>query len=323
MREDIFYNEERALQKAQELLEDGNLPPERLNEGLSRLVSDYRTLLKQTKKLVRIGDSNQKKLHIVKRQLEELNESLEEKVRERTAEVVEANKRLQKLDNAKNYFLGLLSHELNTPISGIDGFAKLLKKTVKSEEDREYCDMILESAHRLKKFAMISSLITKLRMEKYHLVMENVGVGALFEQPLYDLKEYIAEHNVSIRQTVFDEQAQVKIDYQLITRVVEIILENAIKYSNPGGEIVVEGGKSDNFYFLRVSDKGKGFSKQALEHIYEFFASDELMHHKAGYGLGLSAAKIIMDMHSGKIHAENNSFGGATITLHFPLIEEV
>jgi two-component system sensor histidine kinase/response regulator len=126
-------------------------------------------------------------------QLRNFNELLESKVKERTIELTKANKRLEKLDKAKSYFLDLLSHELITPISGIEGFAKMLKPSLLDEEQLEYADLIIESADRLKKFSDMSRLITMLKSENYRKYDETINLKSLLEESIFDMKDTIRQ----------------------------------------------------------------------------------------------------------------------------------
>lgn len=253
------------------------------------------------------------------REVKELNAELEHKVRQRTAELQQANERLKQLDSAKSYFLGLLSHELNTPISGIKGYIELLKMSLTDEEHLEYCDMIVESSNRLKKFSDLSMLITSLRLEKYELQIMPVEPVSIIEAAMFSLKDGINAKAIETVQNINNEEVQIKIDPNLIEKVMTILLDNAIKFSPENGKIIINTGSNETCFNIEMIDEGPGFTQEALENIFEFFSSDNLMHHSEGFGLGLAAAKIIMDIHKGKISAKNNDGKGAALRLDFPI----
>ncbi len=259
----------------------------------------------------------QLELHSKTQQLKELNATLEEKVQQRTEELNKANTKLKQLDKSKSYFLSLLAHELNTPLTGIDGFVKLMKSDITDEEQFEYLDAINDSVARLHKFSNFSQLITRIQNDAYNFQIEDISLKMLLNAAIFSLESKIIDKNISIDKNIPSSPVQVKGDSYLIQKVVEIILENAIKYSNDDGLITLTLTTSDDEVRLDIIDKGVGFSQESLENIFAFFESDNLLTHGEGLGLGLATAKIIMDNHNAAIKAHNNIDNGANISLFF------
>ncbi len=250
------------------------------------------------------------------RRIAELNEHLEEKVEERTRQLAEANKRLKNLDSAKTYLLGLLSHELNTPLSGIKGFAQILQTTLKDPEQLEFLKDILESADRLQKFADISLLITKLKTEKYNLEKNKIYLRGLLQEVIYSVQNEFLSKNLTFNNSV-QEDLKTCADEYLLSQGIRIILHNAAKFSPERGVIRLSSVTSDDRVMLSIADYGPGFSNDMLKNLFDMFTSGELLQHKEGFGLSLAAVKLIMDMHGGSIKVENRQDGGALVTLIF------
>lgn len=236
----------------------------------------------------------------------------------RNKELKKANEKLSKLDSAKSYFIGLLSHELNTPLIGINGNAKLIKSISDDREIAQCCEDILESEKRLRKIADLSLLITKLRSGKYALKTYKESISCIIEDAVAFFAESAAKREISFKRIPNDlEKRTIDADYSLILKVFQIVLENAVKFSPDNSVIEIIAGRLGGRVFVEIRDSGKGFSKNALDNVFEVFSSGELMSHSEGSGLSLAAAKAIMQAHNFDIAAANDERGGAVITLRF------
>ncbi len=254
-----------------------------------------------------------------KEELKDLNNNLEKLVAERTEQLKIANDKLAKLDNAKSYFLGLLSHELNTPISGIIGSVDLLKSTINNEEDKELLDIIANSTQRLKKFSEEALLITRLRTDKYEKYLYSENICKLCEEVVSTKQDLIKEKNIKLEKSMSKQEMFINLDYGLAKKCLDIIIDNAIKYTPEGGTIYIKLDDDESYAYVNVNNTGNGFPDEVLVNPFNFFVSDEIMHHSEGYGLGLAIAELIMNAHSGKIKISNNNIG-ANVELKFPIL---
>lgn len=247
--------------------------------------------------------------------LSRMNSVLDQKVKERTAELQKANEKLTKLDTAKNYFLSLISHELNTPINGITGYARLLQSDPAAADAGESVRIILQSAERLRKISETAQFVTQLRLDKYRMRLNPASAKEIFKSAMLSLSDRIMDKSIEI-VSEFPEDDSVVADEFLAQKAVESIIDNAIKYSPAGSKIEVRCVSGDTFDF-EIVDCGPGFPKKDKDEVFELFVSDEIMHHAEGLGLGLSTADAIMRLHSGKITAKNLNEGGASVRLRF------
>ncbi len=244
-----------------------------------------------------------------------LNQQL--KVRQRELEI--ANRKLRKLDASKNYFLSLLAHELYTPINGIQGLSAVIEAATEDPEIRECCSMIMDSAKRLHRFADTGLLITRLLNEKYQLRARDYDVGLLIEQAITSKTRLASEKNVRVISELLFTDLVLKIDPDLISKVLIDIVDNAIRFSPKDSTIRIHAAKVDENCCIKVSDEGSGFSDEALDNIFEYFISDHILNHSEGQGLALAAAKLIMDQHQGAIVIRNRPEGGAEVTMRIPI----
>jgi K+-sensing histidine kinase KdpD len=108
----------------------------------------------------------------------------------------------------------------------------------------------------------------------------------------------------------------------LIKKMLEYIVDNAMKFSPDKGEIIIEAEVIDNFCIIKISDQGNGIPVDQFEEIFDEFAICDIMHHECGQGLSLAICKHIAELHGGDILAENNKNGGAIFTLRLPIKQQ-
>lgn len=230
-----------------------------------------------------------------------------------------AAEELLKLNTAKNYFLGLLSHELNTPLIGINGNAKFILEISEDSDIKDCASYILESEARLRKFAELSLLITRIQTDTYHKSRSKECLQNIIEESLFNFQQILAEKKVLIKIDLPADLFYISVDISLITKVFNIVIGNAIQFSPENSTIVIAGDIILSTSFaLKIIDSGTGFSELSLENLFQIFSStDDLMAHSEGTGLSLAAAKVIMEFHGFEISACNSPDGGAEIQMIF------
>ncbi|MDY7032014.1 MAG: hybrid sensor histidine kinase/response regulator [Thermodesulfobacteriota bacterium] len=256
-------------------------------------------------------------------ELKRLNEVLEEKVEQKTVLLKEANRRLLTLEKAKSDFISLLIHELRTPLSSIIGFSELLLEELTSEEQKNSCEMILEAGNQLLKLSDTATLLMALKAEQYDMNMETIQVFDLLQDAVFFMDSKAKEKDIELVQDILLHNEKVKADFRLMARSLTDILDNAIQFSPQGGQVVIRTAVDRQDVLLEIMDNGPGFTAQMLVQMFRLFSVSEINHHHSGLGLSLAIAKIIMDLHEGKIEAENRPEGGAVVRLRLPVISEV
>jgi K+-sensing histidine kinase KdpD len=232
--------------------------------------------------------------------------------------VVELNKKLKELDVAKSYFLNLISHELSTPLIGINGNAKLIKEFTNDNEIVECAEHILASEARLRKFSEISHLITSIQTDHYHKKFTDENIIDLINTSVYHNTSNLNDKSIRIDLKLNSKEIYRKVDYSLMLKVIDIILDNAIKFSPENSIIHISDYTESNKYCVKIKDSGIGFSEKSLINCFEMFSSTEnILEHSEGTGLSLTAAKLIINMHNFELLANNSENNGAEITLIF------
>ncbi len=264
------------------------------------------------------------KMHIElntrRKQLKELNRTLEDKVKKRTLQLQEANRRLGVLDKAKSDFLSIISHELRTPLNGVVGLTNLLAQTELDEEQEEYIRFLKESSDRLMNFSEIALLITSLRVERYEPELLPVAINNVIEAAIYELNEQENKAVPAIHVAIEKGVGLVLAESELIKKSLMLILKNSLQYAGRKRPIDISVFRETTMLHISIDDSGPGFNKESMNHLFEVFAANNLMHGE-GMGLSLSAVKLIMDIHGGEIHINNRENNGAHVELTLSLAE--
>lgn len=248
--------------------------------------------------------------------LKDMNHILEEKVRQRTAQLDKANKELKVLDEAKTNFLMMISHELRTPLNGIVGATYFLDDSLSADNElAEFVDMLKTSVDRLEKFSTTALLITQLNTNQL-ISNEEVDFTMLVQEILANMADKFAAKNLQLQSSFTNESCQIKGQKDLLQMAVRNILDNAVKYSEANQYIDVCVEKSGSNIIATFRDKGKGFSQEALNHLFSSFGLGE-KHYDQNLGLSLKAVKSIMDAHKAIITVQNMAGEGAEVKLTF------
>ena len=264
------------------------------------------------------------------RRLHESAGQLEEKVRERTAELeatyrkLEASHaRLREVDQLKSDFLGNVSHELRTPLAAIKGYVDNLLDGVAgplTDKPRRYLGRVRDNADRLGR--MVSDLLDLTRIEagRIELVPLTLPVADLVGDAVDGLRHVAGERQVRIAADLPSSVA-VRADPDKVHQVLTNLLANAIKWSPPGGQVTVTAGPdADGLVRLAVEDAGPGVPPTERERVFDKFYQVARVEGERlpGTGLGLTIARHLVELHSGRIWVEDAPGGGAAFVVLLP-----
>ncbi len=253
--------------------------------------------------------------------LRRLNLELEEKVRERTKELEEANIRLQEASAHKSEFLANMSHELRTPLNSIIGFTTLLLEGVDgpvNEEQRKSLEKVLRNSEHL--LALINSVLdlSKIEAGKMELRTTRFPIKEVLDtvcgamEPIAQKKGLRLKVDVEGVDTIYGDKAKIK-------QVIMNLVSNAIKFSNRG-TIRVSVKSEGQDVVITVRDQGIGIPEEELTNIFEPFHQIDGSSTRGyqGTGLGLSIAKRFVEMHGGRIWVESVVGEGSAFTFTIP-----
>ncbi|MBP3646359.1 MAG: HAMP domain-containing protein [Clostridia bacterium] len=225
--------------------------------------------------------------------------------------------------NSQKQFVSDASHELRTPIAVIQGYAGMLERWGKTDKEvlDEGISAISQEAASMKE--LVERLLFLARHDKKTLMLEM----EVFD-PLEVMSEIHREAKMLSSEHVFRlepaENTRINADKDMIKQLMRILLDNAIKYTPPGGKITLGVKRERNGCLLSVSDTGAGISAEELPKIFErFYRCDEARKGQtSGHGLGLSIARIIVSAHKGKLKVRSKVGAGTTFSVLLPLENE-
>jgi signal transduction histidine kinase len=226
---------------------------------------------------------------------------------------------LERLNRAKSDFVSIVSHEFRTPLTGIQGFSEMMQsEDLTLDEMREYAGDINKDAHRLNR--MINEMLDLDKMEsgRMQLHREPVDLNAIVSEAVDRVRPNAPQHPVSVRLDPL--VGEMSGDRDKLTQVIANLLNNAVKYSPKGGEIVVSTRLEGNTSHVVVRDHGMGIPNEALEAIFERYGRVEspATRHIQGTGLGLPIVRQIVQLHGGTVWAESTVGAGSVFHVILP-----
>ena len=229
----------------------------------------------------------------------------------------------RRLENIRRDFVANVSHELKTPVTAIKGSAETLLDGALDQPDdaRKFCEIIAKQAERM--HAIIEDLLSLSKIEqgeeKADLALEKVPVLPVLQSAVHDCDLKATERNVQVRLACPDD-LEARLNPPLLGQAVINLLDNAIKYCEPGSEVQVLGAVSNAEVTISVADQGVGIAAEHLPRIFErFYRVDKARSRKlGGTGLGLAIVKHIVQAHRGRVTVKSTPGVGSTFVIHLP-----
>jgi K+-sensing histidine kinase KdpD len=226
-------------------------------------------------------------------------------------------KKAEELDQLKSDLLTLFSHETKTPLNAIFGFSGLLKESPNlSKSEKIYVENMIKAGNHLLTFVDKTILLCELK-KSYALEKTSQYLNDHIKDIVLQHQEVSLKKNVSINQ-ICSGSIQLHADWTLLYKMIEYLIDNALKYSPENETVTIIGQIKDNICQLQIIDRGKGIPENDLQFIFDPFAIKNIQNHQAGQGLSLSICRHIMMHHGGTIYASNLPDGGACLTCEFP-----
>ena len=216
---------------------------------------------------------------------------------------------LSELEQFKQQLIGIVSHELKTPLSAMQVNIALMSGGITGElppKAQQKVRILETNVNRL--IRLINDLldIEKLEAGKFELVIRPCSIAVIVESSIESVRAFAEERKVAI-DFMPERDYMIDADYDRIVQVVINLLSNAVKYSPENSQVLVESKEIENLVELRVIDRGRGVPESHREKIFDRFQqvekSDETT--KGGTGLGLAICKAIVEQHNGTIGVES------------------
>ncbi|MBR0463040.1 MAG: HAMP domain-containing protein [Clostridia bacterium] len=220
--------------------------------------------------------------------------------------------RIEGAYNNQKQFASDASHELRTPIAVIQGYADMLSRWGKS--DPEVCDeaaaAIGEETRSMQALVEQLLFIARHENDSYRYKMEFFDLSELVEQTAEQTRLIIGDREIRVDR---NDSAIVCADRDAIKQALRVFLDNAVKYTQPGGHIALSCAREEGYARVTVSDDGAGISEEDLPHVFDrFYRSAQARGSGvSGHGLGLSIARMIVRAHGGRIEVSSRLGAGS------------
>lgn len=231
--------------------------------------------------------------------------------------IQEESKLLKQVDNLKQNFISLMSHDLKTPVAKIAGIADILKiKFNNTAEQTELIDNVVNSTKELNNFINSILDLTKIESQNLTLRKESKDINKIIET-IVDKLEFEAGRKDMQIETELSPLYPIQIDTVLMNRVISNLIENAIKYAGQGKSIWVRTWDDADWVYVEIKDNGVGVGPEDLAHIFDKFyrVKNDSTHSIKGSGLGLYLVKYFIELHNGVITASSRPGEGTSFII--------
>lgn len=256
-------------------------------------------------------------LKVAHYQLQNSHNTLEQKVDERTKELLLAKNTAEKASQAKSEFLATINHELRTPLTSILGGLGLIANGALGKVP-ENMQNAIDVAHRNSKrlLHLVNDILDVAKIDAGHLTLEISQIFLLpFLQNAAELNQAYAESfNVSLTIDACDTELEIHADAQRLHQVMNNLISNAIKFTHTGDVIEISAVTRGSAIEIRVTDHGPGIPDELKDSIFDKFTQADRSNTRAtgGTGLGLSIARSIVKLHGGDIRFDSSPDQGTT-----------
>jgi PAS domain S-box-containing protein len=278
-------------------------------------------------------------------ELHRANQELEDRVADRTRKLSEANDALRaeiarrrgletdlrrtaalllEADHSKDEFLSMLAHELRNPLAPLVTVLELLRRvTPDNPRAQRYADVIARQVTNLTRLVDDLLEVSRIKHRAITLRKEDVDLASVVSAAVDAVRPAMAASAHELSVVLPEQPVHVRADSTRLEQVVVNLLNNASKYTPPGGHIGIEVERSGEEAIVRVRDDGVGIAAELLPRIFDLFvqADRSLDRAQGGLGIGLTLVKSLVEMHHGTVDVQSAGPGkGSVFTVRLPVL---
>ena len=258
------------------------------------------------------------------RELELLTRTLEERVKDRTVELEQANERLRDMDHAKSAFVSVVSHELRTPMTSIKGYVENMLQGLTgglTEKQTHYLTRMKLNVERLTRLINDLLDLSRIEMGRLDLRRTSLCVRDLSAEVVESCQPLAQEKGITLDVQHPPTLSPVLGDRDKLTQVLTNLIQNAIKFTPTRGQVRVEiRSRDDGYVQVNVKDTGSGIPPDELDKVFQgFYRSAAAPVGAQGAGLGLTIAKNLVELHGGRIWVSSRVGTGSCFSFTLPI----
>lgn len=257
-------------------------------------------------------------------EINELNKSLQRRIDEATKELRFSNRQLQRLDEAKNEFISMASHQLRTPLTSIKGYLDMMLEGDLgkiSPTQRAVLREAFSSSERMVRLINDFLNVSRLQTGKFTIDKQSVDIAQILRDEVSLLKVVADQRSVEMVLKVDKKIPSLAVDSEKIRQVMLNMIDNAIYYSNPHKKVVITLKSSGKMIEFSVKDSGIGVPKSEQANLFgKFFRGTNAKKRRPdGTGVGLFLAKKVILSHDGEMIFESEEGKGSTFGFRLPV----
>jgi two-component system, OmpR family, phosphate regulon sensor histidine kinase PhoR len=231
---------------------------------------------------------------------------------------------LRRVDRVRRDFVANVSHELRTPLTAVRGYIEaLMDGDVDQGQQVKFLEVIDRQTGRMERLVRDLLKLARLDAHQETADIHVMGVSALFQSVWTDLSERIGARKVRLDVSIQPDAALIEADPAKMYDALRNLVENSVNYSSEGGLIELGARLEGDRVLLTVADSGPGLPEADLGRVFERFYRVEQSRGSdpGGTGLGLSIVRHLVELHGGRVRADNRPGGGALFTISLPFTD--
>ena len=234
---------------------------------------------------------------------------------------------LKKLERVRTDFVTNVTHEIRTPLTAIIGFVETLLQGAldNPQTARKFLETVQENAQRLNRLVDDLLTLSGFELGEMTLHQEGLSLADVLDQVLTVVEARVSEKELRVVRDTPAQAPRITADRDRLAQILLNIMDNAVKFTPPGGTITVTASQEEREYLtVRIADTGVGIPKGEIPRLGErFYRADKARSRElGGTGLGLSIVKHLMKAHNGRMTIDSAPGKGTTVSLFFPIAPE-
>lgn len=261
----------------------------------------------------------------VREQLNEVNSSLEQRIKTAIGDLERSNQQLQQLDQAKDDFIAMASHQLRTPLTSIKGYLSLVLEGDVGEitpEQRQALDEAFQATRSMTHVIHDFLNVSRLQTGRFMFDKKRVNLVDLIEDEIKNMKDVVENYQLKLKTEIEPKlPGLMDLDEAKVRQAFGNLLDNAIFYSKPKGLVEIEVNQAGGAIVVTIKDQGVGVPSDERSGLFKKFyrASTGRKQRPDGTGIGLYLAKEIIEGHGGSVFYEPNQPEGSVFGFSLPI----